>query len=37
MAKPWGHFLKTVISRDFFSEHKNHEKTAEFNKIRDLP
>ena len=30
--KPWGHFLKTVISRDFFPEHKNREKRDNFTK-----
>ena len=30
--KPWGHFLKTVISRDFFPEHKNREKRGNFTK-----
>ena len=46
--KPWGNFLKTVISGDFIPEHKNREKrgnftksvilwkTEEFHKIRDL-
>ena len=32
MAKPWGHFLKTVISRGFFPEHKNREKRENFTK-----
>ena len=27
--KPWGHFLKTVISRDFFPEHENLMKNGE--------
>ena len=30
--KPWGHFLKTAISRDFFPEHKNREKGGNFTK-----
>ena len=30
--KPWGHFLKTVISRNFFPEHKNREKRGNFTK-----
>ena len=30
--KPWGHFLKTVISSDFFPEHKNREKRWNFTK-----
>ena len=32
MEKPWGHFLKTVISSDFFPEHKNREKRGNFTK-----
>ena len=30
--KQWGHFLKTVISRDFFPKHKTRKKRANFTK-----
>ena len=30
--KPWGHFLKTVASRDFFTEHKIRENWGNFTK-----